>query len=331
MDKALAATLQEIDASLGKVHVHPEYSACACKEKRKALLQEAKKHSIALETRAREKGTSLRTLELHFHEEALFQRLNNAWEYLTVHSADFYSISRLGNLIDPEANPNKHFRRGSELEFAGFSPPKAAEVPGEIQSLVQFLSSTGVHPVIRAAEAHIEMVRIHPFGDGNGRAARLVQNYCLEERSYPAAIIPAGEREAYLRVLRPVFDGRYARETSPEQPGQAEVKFYSFIASKVLESVHDLQSDLSHNRAYRIILSGLKDRGLSFSVAHMLRRKNGSQSSKGVKVHMEKDSQSRNSIHFSVVGDVSKEEIEKMLNPFGKYHHFRYEIKSIGC
>lgn len=41
-----------------------------------------------------------------------------------------------------------------------------------------------VHPVLIAAYLHDELVRIHPFIDGNGRTSRLLMNLCLLRHGY---------------------------------------------------------------------------------------------------------------------------------------------------
>ena len=40
------------------------------------------------------------------------------------------------------------------------------------------------HPVIIAAHLHDELVRIHPFIDGNGRTSRLLMNLYLLQHGY---------------------------------------------------------------------------------------------------------------------------------------------------
>lgn len=42
-----------------------------------------------------------------------------------------------------------------------------------------------IHPVIRASLAHVELARIHPFSDGNGRLARLLMSGLLHEDGIP--------------------------------------------------------------------------------------------------------------------------------------------------
>lgn len=56
-----------------------------------------------------------------------------------------------------------------------FKPPASIEVPFQIQSFLDWLNASQtreIHPVIQAGITHFELVRIHPFVDGNGRTGR---------------------------------------------------------------------------------------------------------------------------------------------------------------
>ncbi len=56
-----------------------------------------------------------------------------------------------------------------------FRPPGPTEVPFFVDDLFTWLGSAEgmeVHPLLRAGILHYELVRIHPFTDGNGRTAR---------------------------------------------------------------------------------------------------------------------------------------------------------------
>jgi Fic family protein len=63
------------------------------------------------------------------------------------------------------------------------------------------------HPVEFAATIHKELVTIHPFIDGNGRAARLFMNLALLQAGYPLAIIPPVLRREYLDTLNKTHKG----------------------------------------------------------------------------------------------------------------------------
>lgn len=61
-----------------------------------------------------------------------------------------------------------------------YEAPESESVPGLIDELVaQLLAHQDVPPVIRAAMAHLNLVMIHPFRDGNGRMARCLQTLAL--------------------------------------------------------------------------------------------------------------------------------------------------------
>lgn len=85
------------------------------------------------------------------------------------------------------------YRHGSVVvrdEVTGkiiFSPPSALEVAYQLEDFFNWLKgeeSLAVHPVIKAGIAHFEVVRIHPFLDGNGRAARALASFILFAEDY---------------------------------------------------------------------------------------------------------------------------------------------------
>ncbi|HUW66055.1 MAG TPA: Fic family protein [Spirochaetia bacterium] len=57
------------------------------------------------------------------------------------------------------------------------------------------------HPVVFAAKAHVELVKIHPFIDGNGRTARLLTSLLLMRSGYPPAMYTSGSRQEYMQAL----------------------------------------------------------------------------------------------------------------------------------
>jgi len=62
-----------------------------------------------------------------------------------------------------------------------YIPPDAYKVPGLIDELLVWLnnSTDEMYPVIIAGILHYELVRIHPFIDGNGRTSRLMATLIL--------------------------------------------------------------------------------------------------------------------------------------------------------
>lgn len=103
---------------------------------------------------------------------------------------------------------------------------EAWKVPTEMHDLVEYCNETKdtAHPVVRAAVAHYNMVRIHPFQDGNGRGARILMNLLLIQGGFPPVVVQVAERAEYLSVLRAADEGNI-------EP------FISFITSTTIKTL----------------------------------------------------------------------------------------------
>lgn len=71
--------------------------------------------------------------------------------------------------------------KNSLTNEVSFRPPPSTAVPIELDELLQFINSkeNDIHPVLKAGIVHYELVRIHPFVDGNGRVARALSTLIL--------------------------------------------------------------------------------------------------------------------------------------------------------
>jgi Fic family protein len=68
-----------------------------------------------------------------------------------------------------------------------FRPPMAVAVPFQIRNLLEFVEGSkeeDVNPVLKSGIVHYELVRIHPFLDGNGRVARALATLILYQDGY---------------------------------------------------------------------------------------------------------------------------------------------------
>lgn len=68
-----------------------------------------------------------------------------------------------------------------------FRPPPAIEVPYQIEDFLAWTNNSrrdDIHPVLKAGVTHYELVRIHPFIDGNGRMARATATLVLFLENY---------------------------------------------------------------------------------------------------------------------------------------------------
>lgn len=77
--------------------------------------------------------------------------------------------------------------RNSDTGEVTFRPPPSIEVPFLMREFMYWFNKTDhndLHPVLKAGCVHHEIVRIHPFIDGNGRVARAMSTLVLYMGNY---------------------------------------------------------------------------------------------------------------------------------------------------
>ena len=78
--------------------------------------------------------------------------------------------------------------------------PNPAKIPALMQDFAAWLKTAAPAPAA-AFEAHFRLTAIHPFGDGNGRTARLLMNLLLIREGYPPIGVRPEDRKTYLDAL----------------------------------------------------------------------------------------------------------------------------------
>ncbi|MEX2251957.1 MAG: Fic family protein, partial [Acidimicrobiia bacterium] len=102
-------------------------------------------------------------------------------------------------------------------------------VPGLMETLADALNQPDdAPPLVRAGMAHLNLVMVHPFTDGNGRMARCLQSLILAREGMPLSPVFLSIEEYlgrntqdYYRVLSEVGGG----EWSPDRDATAWVRF----------------------------------------------------------------------------------------------------------
>ena len=98
-------------------------------------------------------------------------------------------------------------------EIVEYMPPQAKDVPELVKEFIDWLNldkSSEMNPVLLAGIVHYEIVRIHPFIDGNGRTARLFATLVLYLSGFDHRRIFAlddfydRDRKMYYAVLKTV-------------------------------------------------------------------------------------------------------------------------------
>jgi len=95
-----------------------------------------------------------------------------------------------------------------------FEAPNAARLDTEMSAFLDwFETPAGMDPVLKAGQAHLWFVTIHPFDDGNGRIARAVADMALArsenspQRFYSMSAQIREERNAYYAILEQTQKG----------------------------------------------------------------------------------------------------------------------------
>lgn len=103
--------------------------------------------------------------------------------------------------------PGSIFVHDDERNEVVYEAPGAELVPSLIHELLTSLNEAplSMHNILKGAMAHLNLVMIHPFSDGNGRMARCLQTLVLARGGILAA--PFSSIEEYLgRNTRPYYD-----------------------------------------------------------------------------------------------------------------------------
>jgi Fic family protein len=111
---------------------------------------------------------------------------------------------------DPALNPGEYRNIGVIITGSEHRPPEPFEVPIKMTELFDWIrENENQNPIIVAAIAHHEFVKIHPFKDGNGRTARILLNLILLKKGFPICNIRRDERPAYYDALSLADSGHY--------------------------------------------------------------------------------------------------------------------------
>lgn len=106
-----------------------------------------------------------------------------------------------------KSRPNHVKTKTGEIFY--FATPE--ETPAKMNDLLtwyrQEVDGADVNPIFLAAEFHYRFVKIHPFGDGNGRMARVLMNFILMKFGFPPVIVKTEDKENYFSALRQADGG----------------------------------------------------------------------------------------------------------------------------
>jgi Fic family protein len=132
---------------------------------------------------------------------------------------------------------------GGGIDYRG---PDGEDVPALMTEVVAWLeASEDVHPVIRAAMAHLNLISVHPFQDGNGRVARIVQSLVLAREGLLSPEFSSIEEHlrdntpAYYAALRGTQGGSYQPDRDASDWVRFCVEAHLSQANRRLEQIHE--------------------------------------------------------------------------------------------
>jgi Fic family protein len=111
-----------------------------------------------------------------------------------------------------------------EIAYEG---PDSDDVPELVAATVEELETSAAPVLVRAAMAHLNLVMVHPFSNGNGRMARCLQTLVLAREQIVAPVFSSIEEylgrntAAYYEVLGNVGRGRW----NPRHDARPWVRF----------------------------------------------------------------------------------------------------------
>ncbi len=116
-----------------------------------------------------------------------------------------WNIKNIHTLILKEIDDENAGRYRSEnvtIKGATHIPPDFVKVPELMEKLIlNYKTWNKYHPIIQATLLHGELVKIHPFVDGNGRTSRLIMNLDLMKHGFNPVIIKKENRLQYYEAL----------------------------------------------------------------------------------------------------------------------------------
>jgi len=144
-------------------------------------------------------------------------------------------LFQLLRLVSPETNaihPNRY--RQTLVQIGAHICPDKNLVPKLVSELfyqMQFIEN----PIIKAIYFHHELIRIHPFVDGNGRVTRVAKNWMLMYDLYPPIFInDATQKTEYITTLSKSFR---QLEKTPEKWNEYTEIFFEQELNRLIVNV----------------------------------------------------------------------------------------------
>lgn len=157
-----------------------------------------------------------------------------------VHSIITYDVAYDSNM--PGMYRNVKVYVGDKAHGGRYTPPKILnDIKNLMAAFVDWINSEeilSVNPFIRAALAHYHLCLIHPFGDGNGRTARMIEALLLQ--SSKIKYVPKELSNFYYRNV----DDYYIAFSKSIKGKKDVTPFVEFVLTGAVESLEDIKKSI---------------------------------------------------------------------------------------
>lgn len=229
--------VQQIKLELDNLINDPGYNADKGKKVGRFLQHEAQKHSVAIEMPNGRKIRKGRAFEIAAENLALAhtQFVEEYRGYL-----DEGIIKDTASIIYPSCNGE--YRSGMGFCFSkGFGNLYPSNVSGEMQKFIREHNENLDGTLDKAVHAHFNIARIHPFKDGNGRLARIVQNGILHAKHLPPIIIRNEDRKEYMDLISAA--GKEYK-MNDGLIGEQQAAFFNYLGMNLWNSLREIRANL---------------------------------------------------------------------------------------
>lgn len=158
------------------------------------------------------------------------------------------------------------------------------------------------------AEFHARFIKIHPFGDGNGRTGRLLMNYLLLVLGEQIVSIPIDDKQEYIHALN------YANSENIAKSCEELNGFEDFVKQKHKENIQNGFLDYIRNKDSK---KRTKNKEYSITPAE-LSKDEVCEILENERTNMDKYSHLAKFLRQHQVQLSSKESVKQILNNYGK-------------
>ena len=317
--------LRKVDEIYKDISTHPEYSQKLNEKLQKNLFFEANYQSFIMDSPETTHDKRISIPDYSGFVKSEVEKISK-WAIENCHNEiNENYIMEIARMYDSNNICYRNVK--ARLKNTNIVVPGPHKIQDEMDKIIFELNYSTNHPLEKAILAHLHLIRVQPFSDGNKRTARMVQNAILKCNGMPPIRIGRAEGSFYKNLLLEAIKGHDCRvSTTPYFNGLRyglsieEKNFYDYLASKELDSLGKIQHDLALSRKYKINFN-------TNEIDLLFRAKKNLQNNiithrKDAKVRFDKKKK-----EITVTGDIDKKTVQIALKSIKSLNKNDYKIE----